>query len=103
MAKGWDVCMLPYKINKLTDAIQPLKMKEYLSTGKPVVSTPIKEACKLKELVSIADNVDSWEANIRASINVKNYENLNKRNNFLQMESWAKKADIFFKICTEGT
>jgi len=102
MAKGWDVCMLPYKINRLTDAIQPLKIKEYLSTGKPVVSTPIKEARKLKEFVAIADNVDSWETHIRALINDKNFNNLDKQSNFLQKESWAKKAEIFFKICTEG-
>ena len=43
MVSGWSACFLPYLINKLTETISPLKIKEYLATGKPVVSTSIDE------------------------------------------------------------
>ncbi len=102
MAGGWDVCMLPYKLNKLTDAIQPLKIKEYLATGKPVISTPIKEARRLEDYVVIAETVDSWEKNIRICINGISSEEYKKRILFLEKESWASKAKQFYKICTEG-
>lgn len=35
--------IIPFKINDLTKSIYPLKINEYLATGKPVVSTPFSE------------------------------------------------------------
>ncbi|MGC1303797.1 MAG: UDP-galactopyranose mutase [Caulobacteraceae bacterium] len=38
---GWDVAMAPFAINESTRFISPTKTPEYLSGGKPVVSTAI--------------------------------------------------------------
>lgn len=104
MSKGWDLCILPYKVNKLTDAIQPLKIKEYLASGKPVISVPIKEACRLKDYVIISETVESWERDIRICIRGLSFDAFEKRKAFLQGESWAKKAEEFFNICfVEGS
>jgi glycosyltransferase involved in cell wall biosynthesis len=43
----FDVCILPYVLDATTHSINPLKLKEYLATGKPVVATPLPEAVKL--------------------------------------------------------
>lgn len=39
--KGMDVCIMPYRVNETTRYIFPLKLFEYLATGKPVVATAI--------------------------------------------------------------
>lgn len=41
--KHFDVGIIPFKINKVTHAVRPLKALEYLSLKIPVVSTPMKE------------------------------------------------------------
>lgn len=41
--KGFDVGIMPFKLSKLTHAVRPLKILEYLSMQKPVVATPIEE------------------------------------------------------------
>lgn len=46
-AAMFSVCLLPYVRSLLTDNINPLKLKEYLATGKPVVATALPEAVKL--------------------------------------------------------
>lgn len=99
MAKGWDICMLPYLVNILTNAIQPLKIKEYLATSKPIISTPIKEACNLKDYLEIAETTDEWEQSVRFVL--KNYSNdmIQKRNSFLRNESWESKSIKFFSRC----
>jgi glycosyltransferase involved in cell wall biosynthesis len=51
---GIDVFIIPYKLNELTKYINPLKLKECLAVGKPVVSTPLPEVLKLKQAVRIA-------------------------------------------------
>lgn len=42
-----DLCINPFEINHVTDRIIPIKLVEYLSCGKPVVSTPLKGAVEL--------------------------------------------------------
>lgn len=39
--KGFDVCLIPFSINRVTRNVFPMKFFEYLSPGKPVVSTPL--------------------------------------------------------------
>lgn len=38
------VCIIPFRINTITKATNPIKMYEYLAAGKPVVSTDLPEA-----------------------------------------------------------
>jgi glycosyltransferase involved in cell wall biosynthesis len=41
--KGFDVALLPFRINELTRNANPLKVREYLAAGLPVVSTAVPE------------------------------------------------------------
>ncbi|MBM3746393.1 MAG: glycosyltransferase [Acidobacteria bacterium] len=39
----FDVCIIPFKAGRLTEATNPVKLYEYLSAGKPVVTVPLPE------------------------------------------------------------
>jgi glycosyltransferase involved in cell wall biosynthesis len=52
-AKGFDVAILPFAINELTLAANPLKLREYLAAGLPVVSSALPEAEKLNSVLRI--------------------------------------------------
>ncbi|MFN4258006.1 MAG: glycosyltransferase [Gemmataceae bacterium] len=41
--KGFDVALLPFRVNELTLNANPLKVREYLAAGLPVVATPLPE------------------------------------------------------------
>jgi UDP-galactopyranose mutase len=43
---GWDVALMPFAINDATKFISPTKTPEYLSAGRPVVSTPITDVIR---------------------------------------------------------
>jgi len=43
---GWDVALMPFAINEATRFISPTKTPEYLSAGKPVVSTAITDVIR---------------------------------------------------------
>lgn len=45
--KGFDVALMPFVENELAAASNPLKVREYLAAGLPVVSTPIPEVEQL--------------------------------------------------------
>ena len=39
----FDVCIIPFKINQVTEATDPVKFYEYLAQAKPVVTTRLPE------------------------------------------------------------
>ncbi|MGH7582626.1 MAG: glycosyltransferase [Gemmatimonadales bacterium] len=41
--RSFDVALIPFHVNDLTRAVNPLKLREYLSAGVPVVSTALPE------------------------------------------------------------
>jgi GT2 family glycosyltransferase len=53
---GFDVCLLPFKVIPLTIATNPVKVYEYLSAGKPVVSVDLPEMAQFGGLVQIASD-----------------------------------------------
>ncbi len=44
--RGWDVALMPFAINEATRFISPTKTPEYLTAGRPVVSTPIVDVVR---------------------------------------------------------
>jgi len=92
--KDIDVFILPYKINELTKSINPLKLKEYLSTGKPVIATPIPEVLKLSKYLTIASTSDEFKKAI-LEIDQNEYATDPNLSAFLSEESWDSKAEEF--------
>ena len=45
-AKAFDVALMPFRVNELTLAANPLKVREYLAAGLPVVSTAIPDVVR---------------------------------------------------------
>jgi glycosyltransferase involved in cell wall biosynthesis len=60
---GWDVALMPFAMNESTQFISPTKTPEYLSGGKPVVSTPVRDVVRTYghlEGVHIAHDADGF-------------------------------------------
>lgn len=55
-SKAFDVAINPFPINETTLNANPLKVREYLAAGLPVVSSRIPEVEVLGDLVHIADD-----------------------------------------------
>lgn len=64
----YDVALIPFVVNEAIDAVNPLKLWEYLATGLPVVSTPMEAIQEPEPLVITADGADAWVAAINRAI-----------------------------------
>jgi glycosyltransferase involved in cell wall biosynthesis len=102
LVRGLDVLILPYTVNELAQSLSPLKLKEYLVSGKPVVSTPIPEAVRMAPLVRLAASPSEWEQALQSVLQ----EDLSKRRSTvmhaLATETWAHKAEDFVAACREA-
>ena len=55
-----DVCLMCYEMNDYTKYIYPLKLHEYLASGRPTVSTPIDSVVEHGDLVALAQTDSEW-------------------------------------------
>jgi len=65
--RGIDLCIVPFKINNLTKAANPIKVYEYLASGKRIVSSAVPEIEKLK-VVKTANDTDEFISQISESL-----------------------------------
>ncbi len=65
---SFDVAMLPYVRSELTRSINPLKLREYLASGKPVVATSLPEVARYAPEVRLADTVDATIAAVTEAL-----------------------------------
>ena len=89
----FDVCIIPFKDIPLTNATNPVKVFEYLSAGKPVISTKLNEISKYEAFVKLAVTKEDWEIAIQESLTeVKTHDLLNKRFDFAKQNTWEERA-----------
>ena len=65
--RAFDVALNPFEINELTLAANPLKVREYLAAGLPVVSTDIPEVRVLEDCLVGTDH-DDFIAKIESAL-----------------------------------
>lgn len=87
----FDVGLIPFKVNDLTRAVNPIKLREYLAAGLPVVSTPMPEVQQYDHLIRISDSVDSFVEAIEASLG-EDSEARKTRSQTMRNESWPEKV-----------
>ncbi len=67
-AVGFDVALMPWLDNDWIRFCNPIKMKEYLALGLPVVSTWFPEVERYRDVVRVADDRAGFVAQIRAAL-----------------------------------
>ncbi len=60
----FDVCVIPFVLNEVTRATDPVKLYEYLARGKPVVATAMAELAECGDLIYIARDADDYTAQL---------------------------------------
>ncbi|MEJ7767999.1 MAG: glycosyltransferase family 1 protein [Chitinophagaceae bacterium] len=91
---GWDISIIPFSLNESTRYISPTKTPEYLSAGKPVISSSIQDVVKtygVNDLVQIADSPEDFIKAAESALNVSDRSSwLLKVDEFLEHISWDK-------------
>jgi glycosyltransferase involved in cell wall biosynthesis len=58
--KGFDVCLNPFRLNRLTETVSPLKFYEYLASGKPIASVPMPEIQEFAAVVEFGTGLEGF-------------------------------------------
>lgn len=90
--KAFDVAIMPWKQNKWIEFCDPVKTKEYLALGKPIVSTDYPELKTYHDIVYASSDYDQFVDGIRKAVNENNGKLKLKRQEKVKNETWDKKV-----------
>ena len=93
--RHFDVGLIPFKINELTRAVNPIKLREYLAAGLPVISTPMPEVKLYENLIEIVNSSAEFEAAVEKCLATAETTRA-ARLSAMARETWPQKVE---QIC----
>ncbi len=96
--KQFTVCLIPYVVNDLLLAVDPIKLREYLAVGKPVVSVDLPEVRKLQDVLYIGKNNDDFVEKIGRAIKENNPSLTEERIRAAWRSDWGVKIEEIASI-----
>jgi glycosyltransferase involved in cell wall biosynthesis len=101
-AKAFDVCIIPYRLNRQVANANPLKLREYLATGKPVVSVRNPEIDKFSQWVRIVDGREAFLEAIEIELREDSPEAQAQRVAAVADQTWDRRvADVLDEVTAE--
>ena len=92
-----DVCLIPHVHSAFSQSMSPLKLFQYLASGRPIVTTEVAGTERWKDLVYIADNDDSFIHNVDKAL-AEDSRLAAKRISAAKHESWPHRIEDLLNI-----
>jgi glycosyltransferase involved in cell wall biosynthesis len=87
-ARAMDVCILPYVQTQMILQSSPLKLREYLASGKPIVAVPLPETDALGDAVQTATDGPGFVQAIEAALATDTPELVAYRQHAIAGNTW---------------
>ncbi len=96
VVQALDCCLIPFANGPIARSTNPLKLYEYFSLGKPVVTTPLTELEPFRagELVYWAQSPDEFVKGIRASFTETDQKRIAARRAVAEQNTWDTRVDV---------
>jgi glycosyltransferase involved in cell wall biosynthesis len=89
-AQHWIASLLPFRDNAQIRACNPLKLREYMAAGRPIISTDFPALRPYHDLISVAAGPHSFAAALAASAHET--DRARERQLRVQGETWEARA-----------
>jgi polysaccharide pyruvyl transferase CsaB len=90
----FDVCLIPFVLNNLIKGVDPVKVYEYFSQGKPVVASNMPELAQMNDLLYIGGNAEDFAAKIDRAVHENNPDLRHRRIEYAKANTWAARVDV---------
>jgi hypothetical protein len=87
-----DVAVIPFKMIKLIECTNPVKLYEYMAAGKPVVAAPMPEVIEANDLTYIATDAASFVERIAQALAEDETALRLRRLAWAREHTWASRA-----------
>lgn len=97
---NFDACIIPFKLNKITHAVDPVKFYEFLAGGKAIVSTPLEELQPFGDYVSFAETADGFKRALADHLATDTLEHAEARKAFAAQNDWSRRFEMYHNALT---
>lgn len=91
--EGLDVCLVPHRDTEFTRSLDPLKLYEYLATGRPVVATPVAIVAELKSHIALASTAEELVVAAERAIALDSTQRSSARREAVAGATWEARAE----------
>ena len=96
--KAFDVAIIPFIQNELTLNVNPIKLREYLAAGSPVVASRLPEIVKYQSIIYIADEQQDFLEKVELALEEQGPLPLTERLAVIEKESWQSRLEKISEI-----
>lgn len=101
--KEFDVAIMPWNQNKWIEFCNPVKTKEYLALGRPIVSMYYPEVEPYADVVYVARDYDGFVSCIRKAIEEDDPAKVQQRREKVKNETWDAKVEQIRAAIEKGS
>ncbi len=96
--KGFDVAVIPYRINDYTRAVFPIKFFEFLASGRPVVISSLPAVRDYWDAVRVADDADQFVAACVEALQPEPDSARQRRIDLSRQNSWDSRVEKLLNL-----
>lgn len=91
---NFDVCLIPFKKNKVTEAVDPVKLYEYFSSGKPVVARDLYELRRYKDCLYLYEGREEFVDCIERALHEQDTIIREERRKVAASNTWNERINL---------
>lgn len=96
----FDACIIPFKINPITEATDPVKLYEYFSGGKPVVSVNLPELKLYQDHIYIAEDAADFATKLDTAVSENDSALTANRKTLASQHTWSARYQSIISTLT---
>jgi len=95
--RGFDACVLPHVRNALTRSMDPIKLYDYLASGKPIVSTAVAGVDRFADVVYVGNAPREFLVALDQAL-VENGRLRGRRLAYARQNTWPQRAEEMWAV-----
>lgn len=99
--RDYDALMMPFVVNEIIEAVDPVKLYEYINFNKPILCVRYREVERFEPFVHFYNGYEAFERAVEQARGPLKYS-AEARRAFLEQSTWRSRARTIVQIIEQG-